>query len=80
MLEVGGWNAMTEKYMNSAANYTLLNQSFYSCGMPREDALHIFRSPKTGDIPWTGALTGLSFLGLYVWCQDQVTNCYNYLF
>ncbi|CAG2233355.1 SGLT4 [Mytilus edulis] len=72
MIEVGGWNAMTEKYMNSAANYTLLNQSFYSCGMPREDALHIFRSPKTGDIPWTGALTGLSFLGLYVWCQDQL--------
>ncbi|CAC5400641.1 SLC5A9 [Mytilus coruscus] len=72
MIKVGGWNAMMEKYMNSAANYTLLNQSFYSCGMPREDALHIFRSPKTGDIPWTGALTGLSFLGFYVWCQDQL--------
>lgn len=54
------------------ANYTLLNQSFYSCGMPREYALHIFRSPKTGGIPWTIALTGLSFLEFYVWCMDQV--------
>jgi hypothetical protein len=63
---------MTTKYMNSAANYTLTNQSFYSCGMPRDDALHILRDVETGDIPWTGALTGLTILGLYVWCQDQV--------
>ena len=70
--KVGGWNEMTTKYMNSAANYTLTNQSFYSCGMPRDDALHILRDVETGDIPWTGALTGLTILGLYVWCQDQV--------
>ncbi|CAC5400638.1 SLC5A11 [Mytilus coruscus] len=63
---------MTDKYMHSAANYTLMNQSLYSCGMPRDDALHIFRSATTGDIPWTGALTGLSIMGLYVWCQDQL--------
>ncbi|VDH92467.1 solute carrier family 5 (sodium/glucose cotransporter), member 9 [Mytilus galloprovincialis] len=70
--QVGGWDEMTEKYMHSAANYTIMNQSLYSCGMPREDSLHIFRSATTGDIPWTGALTGLSIMGLYVWCQDQL--------
>ncbi|CAG2233356.1 SGLT4 [Mytilus edulis] len=72
IIQVGGWDEMTEKYMHSAANYTLMNQSLYSCGMPREDSLHIFRSATTGDIPWTGALTGLSIMGLYVWCQDQL--------
>jgi hypothetical protein len=55
---------MTEKYMASAANNTLANQTYYSCGLPRKDAMHIFRDPSTGDIPWTGALTGLSVLGM----------------
>jgi hypothetical protein len=66
---------MTEKYMVSAANYTLANQTYYSCGLPRKDAMHIFRDPSTGDIQWTGALTGLSVLGMYDWCQDQVSLC-----
>lgn len=72
IIKVGGWDALTIKYMESAANYTLENQTYYSCGMPRKDAMHIFRDPTTGDIPWTGALTGLSVLGIYNWCMDQL--------
>jgi hypothetical protein len=45
---------------------------FHTCALPREDAMHILRDPVKGDIPWTGAFTGLSLLGLYVWAQDQV--------
>ena len=58
--------------MQSATNYSLANQSFYSCGLPRDDAFHIFRDPVKGDIPWTGATFGLTVLALFVWCQDQV--------
>lgn len=69
---MGGWNAIEKKYMATAANYTLANETYYSCGLPRKDAMHMFRDLSSGDIPWTGALTGLSVLGLYNWCQDQV--------
>ena len=65
---------MLEKYKHAATNYTLENQTFYSCGMPREDSFHIFRDPLTADIPWTGATVGLTFLALSVWCQDQVIH------
>jgi hypothetical protein len=58
--------------MKAATNYTLANQSFYRCGMPRDDAFHIFRDPVKGDIPWPGVLFGLTILALFVWCQDQV--------
>ncbi|KAL5020226.1 hypothetical protein ScPMuIL_003118 [Solemya velum] len=71
-MEVGGWNSMEVKYMHSAANYTQTNLTLYQCGMPREDSFHIFRDPVNGDIPWTGAVTGLSVLGMFTWCQDQI--------
>ncbi|XP_063419221.1 sodium/glucose cotransporter 4-like [Mytilus trossulus] len=70
--EVGGWSGMTAKYMTSIANQTFNNQSYQECGKPREDSFHILRSPVSGDIPWSGAFSGLSFLGLYVWSQDQL--------
>jgi len=63
---------MKVKYETAATNYTLANQSFYACGMPRKDAFHIFRDPIHGDIPWTGVVSGLTVMALFVWCQDQV--------
>jgi hypothetical protein len=42
-----------------------MNESYHTCALPREDAMHILRDPVKGDIPWTGAFTGLSLLGLY---------------
>lgn len=73
-VEVGGWNAMIVKYATSAANYTLANQSFYGCGLPPNDYEHIFRDPVTGDIPWPGVVFGLTTMGIFVWCSDQVYN------
>nr|WLN44353.1 AAT13 [Sinonovacula rivularis] len=69
---VGGWDGLISRYPLAAANNTLANQSFYQCGMPREDAFHIWRDPTSGDIPWPGAAIGLTLLGLYVWCQEQI--------
>lgn len=80
IVEVGGWEAMQVKYMNAATNYTLNDTTFYQCGLPREDSFHIARDAVTGDIPWPGALLGLSTLGLYVWCQDQVRDLFNEIF
>ncbi|KAK7097368.1 hypothetical protein V1264_004358 [Littorina saxatilis] len=71
-VEIGGWEEMLAKYKVAAANYTLANPQNYSCGLPRDDFQHIWRDPVTGDIPWTGAVFGLTTLGLWVWCTDQI--------
>lgn len=42
------------------------------CGLPREDAFHIFRDPVTSDLPWPGILFGMSIPSLWYWCTDQV--------
>ncbi|XP_062576317.1 sodium/glucose cotransporter 4-like [Saccostrea cucullata] len=72
IIEVGGYKEMETKFMAAMSNETLHNQTYYKCGVPPADSLHIFRDPVTGDIPWTGALLGLSTLGLYGWDQDQI--------
>lgn len=63
---------METKFMNAMSNETRYNRSHYSCGVPPADSLHMYRDAVTGDIPWPGALLGLSTLGLYTWDQDQV--------
>lgn len=63
---------METKFMNAMSNETRYNRSHYSCGVPPADSLHMYRDAVTGDIPWPGALFGLSTLGLYTWDQDQV--------
>ncbi|XP_041357408.1 sodium/glucose cotransporter 4-like [Gigantopelta aegis] len=71
-VDVGGWEQMMRKYAVSAANYTLADPQNYSCGLPREDYMHIFRDPIKGDIPWPGAVFGATTLGILVWCADQI--------
>ncbi|ESP02204.1 hypothetical protein LOTGIDRAFT_230588 [Lottia gigantea] len=71
-VEVGGWEQMMRKYATAAANYTLADPENNTCGMPRKDFMHIWRDPVEGDIPWPGAVFGLTTLGLWVWCTDQI--------
>lgn len=42
------------------------------CYMPRQDALHIFRDPISGDIPWPGLIFGTTIVSLFYGCADQV--------
>ncbi|XP_033732589.1 sodium/glucose cotransporter 4-like [Pecten maximus] len=68
-VEVGGFNGMVEKYPYAVANNTQNNNS--TCGKPRDDYMHLFRSPTTGDLPWPGVI-GLSINSIWYWCSDQV--------
>uniref|UniRef100_A0A4W3H6C0 Sodium/myo-inositol cotransporter 2 n=1 Tax=Callorhinchus milii TaxID=7868 RepID=A0A4W3H6C0_CALMI len=43
-----------------------------SCGLPRDDAFHIFRHPVTSDFPWPGVVLGMAVPSLWYWCTDQV--------
>ncbi|KAM5330657.1 sodium/myo-inositol cotransporter 2 isoform 2-T2 [Glossophaga mutica] len=66
---VGGLEGLTEKYFLALATNRTENSS---CGLPREDAFHIFRDPLTSDLPWPGILLGMSIPSLWYWCTDQV--------
>uniref|UniRef100_A0A8C9F450 Sodium/myo-inositol cotransporter 2 n=1 Tax=Pavo cristatus TaxID=9049 RepID=A0A8C9F450_PAVCR len=50
--------------------------SLHSCGLPREDAFHIFRDPVNSDLPWPGVLVGMTIPSLWYWCTDQVCHCF----
>ncbi|XP_004373405.1 sodium/myo-inositol cotransporter 2 isoform X1 [Trichechus manatus latirostris] len=66
---VGGMEGLKEKYFLALASNRTENSS---CGLPREDAFHIFRDPVTSDLPWPGILLGMSIPSLWYWCTDQV--------
>ncbi|MBN3306904.1 SC5A1 protein, partial [Amia calva] len=71
---VGGYDAFVEKYMQakpSVVTWPGLNISA-RCYTPSPDSFHIFRDPLTGDMPWPGLVFGLTILGIWYWCTDQV--------
>ncbi|XP_034556695.1 sodium/glucose cotransporter 2 [Notolabrus celidotus] len=75
--EVGGYNALLDKYSSAlASNVSSLNPLNYSipshCYTPRQDAFSLLRDPVTGDLPWPGVLFGISIVGSWYWCTDQV--------
>ncbi|XP_031240468.1 sodium/myo-inositol cotransporter 2 isoform X1 [Mastomys coucha] len=66
---VGGMEGLKDQYFLALASNRSENSS---CGLPREDAFHIFRDPLTSDLPWPGILFGMSIPSLWYWCTDQV--------
>uniref|UniRef100_A0AAX7V7C2 Sodium/myo-inositol cotransporter 2 n=1 Tax=Astatotilapia calliptera TaxID=8154 RepID=A0AAX7V7C2_ASTCA len=68
-VEVGGWNAFMEGYGKAIPSIRVPNST---CGIPREDAFHIFRDPVTSDLPWPGVIVGMSIPSMWYWCSDQV--------
>ncbi|XP_062035912.1 sodium/myo-inositol cotransporter 2 isoform X4 [Lepus europaeus] len=66
---VGGMEGLQEKYFLALPSNLSENSS---CGLPREDAFHLFRDPLTSDLPWPGILFGMSIPSLWYWCTDQV--------
>uniref|UniRef100_A0A8C7KP30 Sodium/myo-inositol cotransporter 2 n=1 Tax=Oncorhynchus kisutch TaxID=8019 RepID=A0A8C7KP30_ONCKI len=67
--EVGGWNALLEGYATAIPSVRDTNTT---CGIPRDDAFHLFRDPVTSDLPWPGILLGMSIPSMWYWCSDQV--------
>uniref|UniRef100_A0A8C3V934 Sodium/myo-inositol cotransporter 2 n=1 Tax=Catharus ustulatus TaxID=91951 RepID=A0A8C3V934_CATUS len=68
-IEVGGLEGLQAKYFDAIPSTRRENSS---CGLPREDAFHIFRDPVSSDLPWPGVLVGMTIPSLWYWCTDQV--------
>ncbi|KAJ6653926.1 hypothetical protein lerEdw1_007684 [Lerista edwardsae] len=67
--EVGSLEELQRRYFTAVASRRDANTS---CGLPREDAFHIFRDPVTSDLPWPGVLVGMTVPSLWYWCTDQL--------
>uniref|UniRef100_A0A3B5M0T1 Sodium/myo-inositol cotransporter 2 n=1 Tax=Xiphophorus couchianus TaxID=32473 RepID=A0A3B5M0T1_9TELE len=68
-VEVGGWDALMEGYFTAIPSVRVPNST---CGIPRDDAFHIFRDPVHSDLPWPGVIIGMSVPSMWYWCSDQV--------
>ncbi|XP_036749963.1 sodium/mannose cotransporter SLC5A10 isoform X2 [Manis pentadactyla] len=67
--QIGGYEQLAAVYAQAIPTRTIANTS---CHLPRTDAMHMFRDPYTGDLPWTGMTFGLTIIATWYWCTDQV--------
>ncbi|XP_009069214.1 PREDICTED: sodium/glucose cotransporter 5 isoform X2 [Acanthisitta chloris] len=67
--KIGGYSNLEEAYLKAVPSKIVPNTT---CHLPRADAMHLFRDPVSGDLPWTGMTFGLSIMATWYWCTDQV--------
>ncbi|XP_016052010.1 PREDICTED: sodium/glucose cotransporter 5 isoform X4 [Miniopterus natalensis] len=67
--QIGGYEQLAAAYARAIPSKTVANTT---CHLPRADAMHMFRDPYTGDLPWTGMTFGLTIMATWYWCTDQV--------
>lgn len=68
--QIGGYEQLEAAYAQAIPSRTIPNTT---CHLPRADAMHMFRDPSTGDLPWTGMTFGLTIMATWYWCTDQVS-------
>eukprot|EP00070_Physeter_catodon_P048834 XP_028355728.1 sodium/glucose cotransporter 5 isoform X4 [Physeter catodon] len=67
--QIGGYERLAPAYAQAVPSRIISNTT---CHVPRADAMHMFRDPYTGDLPWTGMTFGLTVMATWYWCTDQV--------
>ncbi|XP_059835051.1 sodium/mannose cotransporter SLC5A10 isoform X2 [Hypanus sabinus] len=67
--KIGGYHNLESVYLKAVPRKIIANTT---CHLPRADAMHLFRDPISGDLPWTGMTFGLTILATWYWCTDQV--------
>lgn len=71
--QIGGYGNLEECYFAAIPDERPPNTT---CGLPREDAFHVFRDPVDSDLPWPGMLFGITIIATWYWCTDQVGGHY----
>ena len=80
-IEVGGYEAMIQKYFQAYPDTTINNYGnasykYGKCGIPPKNAMHLIRAPDDGSLPWPGIMFGLTISSVWYWCSDQVKAQY----
>nr|CAK19000.1 solute carrier family 5, member 11 [Squalus acanthias] len=68
-VRVDGYSGLKKKYFMAIPTIHNPNST---CGLPRDDAFHIFQHPINSDFPWPGVIFGVTILSIWYWCTDQV--------
>ncbi|RXM31959.1 Sodium/glucose cotransporter 5 [Acipenser ruthenus] len=68
--KIDGYQNLEKVYLNAIPAKIIPNTT---CHLPRADAMHLFRDPVAGDLPWTGMTFGLTILATWYWCTDQAS-------
>ena len=68
-LKFGSYQALEMAYKEAIPTQRPPNSS---CGLPRQDAFHMFHSASADDMPWPGMIFGLTIIDIWYWCTDQV--------
>ncbi|XP_039252114.2 sodium/glucose cotransporter 4-like [Styela clava] len=66
-IEVGGYSGLQEKWDDA-----IPADANGSCGIPPDNAFHLFRKASDPDYPWPGVVFGISILSTWYFCTDQV--------
>ena len=67
--KIGGMNKLYTDYPTAIPS-PLVNGS--DCGYPTDEAFHLLRNPSNSDLPWPGNVFGITILGSWYFCSDQV--------
>lgn len=72
--EIGGLNAIVEKFPYAIAKPKNKTITVDSCGIPLDDYMNMMRTiePGKSDLPWTGLVFGLTINAIWYWGTDQV--------
>lgn len=68
-VKIGGLANLYRDYPKAIPE-PLVNNS--DCGRPTDEAFSLLRDPVTGDLPWPGNVFGITILGMWYFCNDQV--------
>ncbi|XP_059829149.1 sodium/glucose cotransporter 2 isoform X2 [Hypanus sabinus] len=75
--EVGGYQALVTRYKDAIPiRHNSTDPSRYNisdhCYLPRADSFNLLRDAVSGDLPWPGLIFGITIIGVWFWCSDQV--------
>ncbi|XP_078403969.1 sodium/glucose cotransporter 2 [Cetorhinus maximus] len=75
--EVGGYQALFARYKDAVPSLRdSMNPLHYNisdkCYLPRADSYNLLRDAVSGDLPWPGLIFGITIIGVWFWCSDQV--------
>ncbi|XP_062887637.1 sodium/glucose cotransporter 2 isoform X2 [Mobula hypostoma] len=75
--EVGGYQALVTRYKDAIPiRHNSTDPSRYNisdqCYLPRADSFNLLRDAVSGDLPWPGLVFGITIIGVWFWCSDQV--------
>ncbi|XP_078095937.1 sodium/myo-inositol cotransporter 2-like [Mustelus asterias] len=68
-IRIEGYTSLKKKYFMAISTVHNPNST---CGLPSQDAFHIFQAATEPDYPWPGVIFGITILSTWYWCTDQV--------